>query len=752
MQRVTGARDPAVDPPLTATNYPAPGQWSALRYLAQVSVNIVDFLDSDDFSTPFPWGGATSPNEWVYGVEMPRLVLNEIYAQLDNDPTDPGIFAPGGGLQQSPAATRYYSNLWVELLNPFNAGLEQPPFYSGPGSDLTARLVVTPANPAIPAYPAYQVVVAASTITAALQDPANVLGDPAFAPLPPGAVLSIVDATGANTGLPIPPASVAPVGTSYAPVLGNGAPVTDGSQGFYVLGALPKYGLAAQSPNLLTTGQSPGLSVLVSDPTTATPPQYTVLLRRLLCPALPPNQNQADPLYNPYITVDYVANTVKNDARQFNNAGPNNLTPIASRVSQGRRQPWSANTLMNQNPILPTLPVPPQPLHTFFRHNGQHPTPTPGDPTLALPFPWLGHLDRQLVSKGELLLVSACKPHELTQWFLQGTTPYSHLVPWTDPRALLSRFLELVDVPPRMAGLVNGDRVAGRINTNMVMTGDPLAAVADREPANAYQDSDVTAFANDFLQTRTQYYNQSPLSVTVFDQPSWGLGTGGLNGPSALTMQQDPRASGLLNFWHAPPNNWSTFPPTPYEKTELLNKLFNNATSRSNVFAVWVTVGFFEVTNNPSSGFLGTGTDFSAPPQLGAEIGRSEGRQIRHRMFAIVDRTGLVAMTGPGMNAITIPPGQNSVQSAIGMTQAVDARTGRTWTLQPNMTLIYEPNTPNQEMVIAQQNGPGTPIFGTFFKSHPAGCQVVSRGNPGPWLRYDPRQDTEVVRYLAIIE
>jgi hypothetical protein len=61
----------------------------------------------------------------------------------------------------------------------------------------------------------------------------------------------------------------------------------------------------------------------------------------------------------------------------------------------------------------------------------------------------------------------------------------------------------------------------------------------------------------------------------------------------------------------------------------------NLVTTRSNVYAVWITVGYFEVD--------------PATQTLGRELGSESGDVRRHRSYYMIDRTAPVAYE-PGEN------------------------------------------------------------------------------------------------------
>ena len=71
----------------------------------------------------------------------------------------------------------------------------------------------------------------------------------------------------------------------------------------------------------------------------------------------------------------------------------------------------------------------------------------------------------------------------------------------------------------------------------------------------------------------------------------------------------------------------------PYFRYEGLRYLGNLVTTHSNVFAVWVTVGYFEVQPDTNAPINPDGW------QLGQEIGSDQGDIQRHRAFYIIDRT-----------------------------------------------------------------------------------------------------------------
>jgi hypothetical protein len=889
-------------------------QFFALRYLAQIAVNIVDFIDYDDYSTPFQWlnspgvvGGVPGPySEYVYGTELPRLVLNEIYAEYTNDKNDPSL----------PAAASYYNiNFTVELMNPMINGITSNPndttgkdASGNPWPDTNAILYATPpaSSTSKVSWANYLVVLASqnafqtgsSLDTSVLRHPANVTGDPDF-PLPSTYTLNTTGTLPppAETYAPPSPPSQSNVGqyynapgtklysvvgaapsgatqpsaTDYLPTSqptlpsGNttapnyGATMVPGdyrvvtpnnnqygvnaatanntyNAGFYVLGADPSnypttLATNPTPPSFPVTTFRPEMTLQVPAPAagTTTVPGATVLLRRLACPGLPPNDPANTTTYNPalppnpYLTIDYVTlqpgniyNNVKvyGPAGAFTNAG-------TTYNSYGRTQPYAANSSLSgtattsymwpaqaaKTPITAQPPtgvtLPPPPNTTFYRQNAVEDTGPPATATtetVKVPFDWLVHLDRQVISPMELLNVSGYKPQELTQQFVTPTpsftppatgpaidfgVPFSHLAPWKDPSARLYRFFEFVQTKPRAAGVTRGGRIPGKININMLwdtdlniwralcdsevvqgtvasttpgspdlvttsaahnlvtgqmvfingVTGDTVAngvwtitvpvgstttfTLNGSTGTVAGTGGTWTALNAEFFSNNSFYIDntgkvqfspdvpnifgrfraqRTPLSLTggtttavvpsAGDRPFWGFSIGNYNPTAPASPPTTNYLDNLdpnyvaLQAWLGPPAGTGTAPgPTirgidntllagsgavgssattqrlfdpypadsglqlpmnPYRRNQLLNKIFNNVTTHSNVFAVWLTVGFFEVGTDAATGLSG---DNFLPVKLGAEVGASEGRQVRHRMFAIVDRSQMVAFS-----------------------------------------------------------------------------------------------------------
>ncbi len=87
----------------------------------------------------------------------------------------------------------------------------------------------------------------------------------------------------------------------------------------------------------------------------------------------------------------------------------------------------------------------------------------------------------------------------------------------------------------------------------------------------------------------------------------------------------------------------------PYWRSEMMQKVMNLTTVRTHQYAVWITIGFFEVKREGDLGMIQQGIPLLAYDLLGPEIGAASGQTTRYRGFFLVDRTQL---TGYDPNVI----------------------------------------------------------------------------------------------------
>jgi hypothetical protein len=460
-------------------------------------------------------------------------------------------------------------------------------------------------------------------------------------------------------------------------------------------------------------------------------PQITMLLRRLANPSLAWNT-----ITNPYITVDYLD-------------GIPVTVPLATLpatpLTVGRPQPYQASL------PLPIVPAP----QTFFQQN------VPG----GAPFDWLVHLDRAPVNPLEMLHVSGYKPHQLTQQFVTGGGKFQHYAPWNpfvpspststltmaDPNALIYRMLDQMSTH-YMAGTYTGGRFPGNINLNTIMEPEIFQALCDAHDTTAaeypnpwFTQANVNSIFNNLTISRGAPNTGGPPLVepaAPFKSFSAAKTVGGQVSLDDTCLRSFPVGSGKPLFGVGSAANH------PYLQASLLQKIYNNITTTSNVFAVWWTVGYFEVVDETVK-----------PARLGQEIGRSQNRHIRHRFFAIVDRSGLqlfapaaakalvMASTTPQKMTIATP-----LSGIIG-TAAVQ--------FQPGMLLEIDTGTANAEVVAVMPASAVAPVVAAptastftavFTKNHAVNASITCRGNPGPQTIYNPHDDPNVVLHMSVIK
>jgi len=484
-----------IAPPVPTVVVPLAGpDYDTYKWLAQLAANIVDYIDEDDVMTRFAWHpdvASVAPADLdkfiAWGVERPKLALNEIYIEQTNGDTASEAqyletVPQPGGQPPKKRARKYMINVWAELhhtlVPPFvndGASLAYQQFVNRHRVWLNSTVAGQPLNP-------YKLHLVRGNV--ADKDLKHTQDPPGPSPDAAGTPKSFnFQGSGAD------PKFVDPVDTARNnPNDPRAYKARDGvkNAGFLVVGS-KKADTVQPHGNRFNSGtpdKSPSIkadSELSFDVSLGTPPNPanakfedmlpTVVLQRLADPyrpASPAGTPPSDPTYNPYVTVDMVRlvdgstspatpaanlNRVNIQAIKYDHQPRSNseALPAPDRLtSVGRKQPLAggmAQLILSKRP-----PTGTEPAESFFRHNSDQTTPPailPEDRSDLTPagqkglerFDWLVHLDRKLTSPIELIHVAAVPPWELTKMFVNkperpqgGINEHrlGHTAPWLD--------------------------------------------------------------------------------------------------------------------------------------------------------------------------------------------------------------------------------------------------------------------------------------------------------------------------------
>ena len=850
--------------------------FKALKYLAQLAVNMVDYIDKDDVMTCFTWkkdpGGNPSLDEKVFGFEIPKLVINEGYAEIINGGADAGndftAYIDANNMMKKKAKNDFEVHFWFELLNPMNDSQVQ-------SASQNAWLEQDPFNLSNSRSPIYQI-----EVVDKMNNRKLLLGDPNA---PPSFYTPDNSTKFLDSNVTLKPFHFSNLqnyeerATKFVfPALQNqyqGA--LSSNSGFFVMGSTRDFPGSNNAQLEMTNLRHPMLSYPMPkgvfddvnnkfssaniEQTITGLQNHRVIIRRLANPYKPYNNDPADLRFNPFVEVDNLSNLNVNDAVKYAadeertdptpNPNPGNIptkdwylqmTDKEQRTSKAKRSPYKSSALatyldININPMtkkhdtrlrIPSTnspgfvlqPAVGKPQTSLLRHNAtwvdtssqQFPykvlqnmvlvpkTTNAGvyyqsvldeelnrmvpdvEWNLSSPITWLVHLDRAPVSLPELMHVSGVAPKDVTTAFrngafTDGTNSIGHKAPWLDGGSRLARFLEFAQVKSRQAGVAQDGRIPGLVNINSIWDQEIFSALCDANGNNNFTQAEVDAIFAAMVGGRSPYGEPRPnldpntMMPTQPDKPFWSLGVGKSAGGDDWTANPRGLDNTILRnngtLFDLPAVNGAGQNRDDYQRKELLTKIFNSMTTKSNTFGVWLTAGFFEVTD-----------DTVKPAKLGAEIGKADGTNIRHRMFAIIDRTNMINAKNTGL-AVNFKTNVNGLLQDINGSPLPPINLGKPVLINPannantnlvnGMTVTLDANTDYEETVavVLDVNGdfwftPKKLHYPTYIPAmnpNPAYYQntigtIINRGNPGPWLNYDRTKDRDVVPYAEVIE
>jgi hypothetical protein len=360
---------------------------------------------------------------------------------------------------------------------------------------------------------------------------------------------------------------------------------------------------------------------------------------------------------------------------------------------------------------------------------------------------------------------------------------FQHRAPWTDPSARIYRLFEFLTARAPLQWEPAGGRITGKINLNTVWDKDIWDAIANSTYIQFYSGPGPGSFLDDCWFQMLRQRTASPQGLPgPGDRPFKGFATPFV--PATMKDPQYPMGIGIEDTFLAPdlryandPNpslrNKRLFEPKndpaqlrpdandhPFIKSWFLRKICSHCTTRSNVFAVYLTVGFFEVVDDSNP---------NVPPKLGQEINRSSNRHIRHRMLAIVDRSNLTVaidpQTGkyiPGPRPFFIPsasqvpdPGGVAKACPIDVPRINGTYEGMPWAVKDGDFLVMDTGL-NQEVRQVTVDAASSQITANFTKPHGARFALSNAmlGNPGPQPRFDMRNPIYqgIIRYFSIVQ